>query len=193
MQLGGLRRRGLRAFFEKHFHESCLMSFVSRYSLFLACAFACAVACACAGACSPRGNIHDTKEAKSNACINCHSAAYVQVKEPPHQGIKPVTCNDCHSTTAWVPAIGNGGHPEDLFPIQAATSKHHNPAIGCTDCHLASLGPSTAGQNTDCIHCHIGAHTIATIDGVHASIAGYVPANAATPHSCLDCHPSGAK
>lgn len=144
-------------------------------------------------ACTVEQNIHQTKQGLTQPCINCHSAAYVQVRDPPHMGIKPVTCGDCHNTAAWVPTTGAGGHPEDNFPIAAATSKHHNPAIGCADCHIASLGPSTGGMNTDCIHCHIGAHTIPSIDTVHASVMGYPPANEATPHSCLDCHPTGSK
>lgn len=144
-----------------------------------------------AAACAPEVNVHETKQAKTVGCINCHSAAYVQVKDPPHTGSKPVTCNDCHSTTGWKPTIGAAGHPEQSFPIQSG--KHRNPAIGCNDCHMTSLGPSTAGMNTDCIHCHIGAHTIATIDAVHAMVPNYPPANAAAPHSCLDCHPAGTK
>lgn len=142
-------------------------------------------------------NVHETEKAKSHACVDCHAEAYALVQTPPHEDdagpIKPNTCETCHSTKYWSPSIG-GGHPETAFPIM--TGSHHNAAIGCTDCHLASLGANTAGQNTDCIHCHIGAHTIPSIDAVHAGVkddAGnpYAPANPATPHSCLGCHPTG--
>jgi len=150
-------------------------------------------AIAAAAACAPETNVHETKQAKSQLCIMCHSAAFVQVQNPIHVGEKPVTCQDCHGTKAWIPTTGAGGHPEAAFPIQATTSKHHNPAIGCNDCHDASLGPSTAGANTDCIHCHIGAHTIASVDALHASVQGYTPANPSTPNACRNCHPTGAK
>lgn len=152
-------------------------------------------ACLCVWGCTAEQNIHETKQAQSQPCINCHSAAYVQVKTPPHEGIKPVTCNDCHGTTAWVPTIGLAGHPEESFPIAAANSKHHNPAIGCNDCHDKTRGQSSGGMNTDCIHCHIGAHTIPAIDAVHATlmVANYPPANEMNPNGCLDCHPAGKR
>lgn len=148
---------------------------------------------ACTLACAPEANVHETKQAKSQGCIYCHSGAYIAVKTPVHVGVNPITCGDCHATNAWKPTIGGGGHPEELFPIRAATSKHANPAIGCGDCHDARLGDSTGGQNTDCIHCHIGAHTIASVDQAHAGRPGYTPANPNSPNSCLGCHPSGAK
>jgi hypothetical protein len=136
-------------------------------------------------------NIHDTDQVKGHACFQCHSEAYAQVQTPVHVGVYPNTCESCHMTTAWIPT--SNGHPEALFPI--TTGSHHNAAIGCSDCHLPSLGPSAQGQNTDCIHCHIGAHTIPSIDAVHplSLVPTYTPANPATPHSCLTvgCHPTG--
>lgn len=137
-------------------------------------------------------NIHQTKQALAQPCINCHNAAYTQVQTPNHVFMAyATTCADCHGTKAWIPTTG--GHPEANFPI--TTGSHANAAIGCGDCHKPSLGGSAAGQNTDCVHCHIGAHTIPSIDSAHIGVVDggmpYTPASAASPHSCLGCHPSG--
>jgi hypothetical protein len=140
-------------------------------------------------ACTNNPNIHDTDQASGQPCINCHQSAYALVKNPKHEGLFPQTCETCHSTNAWIPA--SGGHPESKFPI--TTGSHSNKAIACADCHIASLGSDVAGQNTDCVHCHLGAHTLPSIDGAHTTVAGYSPASASMPHSCLSagCHPSG--
>lgn len=134
-------------------------------------------------------NIHDTSQARSEPCVHCHSAAYNQVQTPVHVGVYPDTCADCHNTSAWSPATG--GHPEAMFPI--TTGSHANKAIGCNDCHIESLGPDIGGQNTDCVDCHIGAHTTPSIDSAHTTVAGYTPSSTSMPHSCLaaGCHPSG--
>jgi formate-dependent nitrite reductase cytochrome c552 subunit len=132
-------------------------------------------------------NVHDTPQAQGQPCFNCHSAAYDNVQTPKHVGVYPQTCNDCHDTTSWSDA--NGGHPESKFPITKGS--HANKAIACTDCHIPSLGSDTGGQNTDCVHCHIGAHTTPYIDSAHTTVKGYSPSSGSTPHSCLGCHPSG--
>lgn len=144
--------------------------------------------------CTQQVNVHETKEAKSQGCINCHVAAYLNVQTPVHVNVNPVTCQDCHSTVAWVPATGAGGHPDAKFPISSGA--HHSPAIGCADCHIASQGSSTGGMNTNCIACHIGAHNTPFIDSdpAHASNASYMMKQATgNPHFCLDCHPAGKK
>jgi hypothetical protein len=134
-------------------------------------------------------NVHDTGQARKEPCVNCHRAAYNDVHTPVHVGVYPDTCTDCHNTAGWAPATG--GHPESKFPI--ATGSHANKAIGCDDCHIPSMGSDTGGQNTDCVHCHIGAHTTPFIDSAHTTVAGYPPSSATMPHSCLvaGCHPSG--
>jgi hypothetical protein len=168
------------------------MSLQRRTCSLLLVACASLVCVATLGACAPEANIHDTKQGKAQGCVYCHSAAFVTVKTPVHLGVNPVTCQDCHSTNAWIPTIGGGGHPEARFPLTGA-SKHNNAAIRCGDCHKPSLGENTAGQNTDCINCHLGAHTIASIDAVHATVGGYTPANVNAPNSCLSCHTSGQR
>jgi hypothetical protein len=152
----------------------------------------CALA-ACAAifgaACAGTQDIHETQQAKNKACFQCHSTAYDLVQTPKHVGVYPTTCSDCHSTIAWIPAAG--GHPEAKFPI--TTGSHSNPAIGCSDCHIASLGADTGGQNTDCVHCHLGAHGTPAIDAAHTSVANYMGSSPTSPPSCLSagCHPSG--
>ncbi|HEY2517971.1 MAG TPA: hypothetical protein VGI39_44175 [Polyangiaceae bacterium] len=157
-------------------------------SSLLGCVCLAAALAALAPACQGNEDVHQTQEALSGACYDCHSSAYQVVKTPVHVGVYPTTCADCHTTTAWIPAVS--GHPEAQFPI--TTGSHANKGIGCADCHIASLGPSTGGQNTDCMHCHLGAHNTPGIDATHAGIAGY-PGTPASPHSCLNagCHPSG--
>jgi hypothetical protein len=115
-------------------------------------------------------------------CIGCHAdrRAEADVAVSGHSAFA-TTCGDCHTTTAWLPAIG-GGHPETEFPI----SRGAHSVVACLDCHNASLGPSTDGMNTDCIGCH--EHANAARD--HGDVAGY-PASPPTPHFCLDCHPNG--
>jgi hypothetical protein len=139
-------------------------------------------------ACSGPTDIHETAQVKNAACFDCHSTAYNTVQTPVHAGVYPKTCGDCHATTAWVPATG--GHPEAKFPIK--TGSHANAGITCSDCHIAALGANAGGANTDCTHCHLGAHNVPAIDATHTNIPGY-PGTPASPHSCLavGCHPSG--
>jgi len=155
-------------------------------------AAACAIAALCAlnvAACAGTDDIHETDEARSKACYDCHSTAYQLVQTPKHAGVYPTTCADCHATTGWIPA--SGGHPESKFPI--TTGSHANKAIGCADCHIASRGSDTGGQNCDCVHCHIGAHNTPAVDSLHSGVSGYMGSTLTSPPSCLTagCHPSG--
>jgi hypothetical protein len=123
------------------------------------------------------------------ACVGCHLANFQASTFPGHSAF-PQTCADCHSTTAWTPASG-GVHPEANFPI--ATGSHANAGIICTDCHISALGSPVQGQNTDCIHCHLGAHEQPAIDTTHVQlkVANYPGPNASSPNFCLSCHPKG--
>lgn len=112
-------------------------------------------------------------------CFSCHGDDRTR-GDGLHMGHSTyaTTCGDCHTTTAWTPALG-GGHPDSCFPLTGA-----HIGIACLECHNPMLGPSTAGMNTDCVGCHSGAA------GNHRDVAGY-PASPATPHFCLDCHWDG--
>ncbi|MGH7298272.1 MAG: hypothetical protein ACRELB_25255, partial [Polyangiaceae bacterium] len=154
-------------------HRSCALA--------VACTIAALLPLGGAG-CTGIQNVHETAQAKNKACFDCHATAYDEVQTPVHAGVYPTTCSDCHSTNGWSPAAG--GHPEAKFPI--TTGSHANAAIGCGDCHIASLGSDVGGQNTDCVHCHIGAHNTPAIDAVHASVSGYPGSTPTSPPSCLD-------
>jgi hypothetical protein len=149
----------------------------------LSCALAAGSGCA-----TETNNIHETSEGLSKACFDCHSSAYQLAQSPVHAGVYPVRCSQCHVTTQWVPAPFVK-HPEAKFPI--TTGVHASQGIACADCHIAALGSNASGANTDCIHCHIGAHNAPAVDAVHAAIPNYTPASPSAPHACLGCHPSG--
>jgi hypothetical protein len=123
------------------------------------------------------------------ACAGCHLADFQGSTFPGHNAF-PQTCADCHSTTTWQGASA-GAHPEANFPV--TTGSHSNPGIVCSDCHIAALGSPVAGKNTDCVHCHLGAHMQPAIDARHVAlkVMNYPGQNAAQPNFCLGCHPKG--
>jgi hypothetical protein len=131
---------------------------------------------------SPSGTA--LQDVRTSDCVTCHLAAFNGTSNPVHPGFMPMTCGDCHTTHAWMPALA-GGHPESKFPVADGV---HN--LGCTSCHNVALGSSTGGQNTDCIGCHDGNHVQGKTDPLHTDVRAYV-FNAATPHFCLTCHPDG--
>ena len=119
-------------------------------------------------------------------CVGCHQDDYDNSPFPGHDAF-PTTCQDCHTTNAWTPAIG-GTHPENAFPIQG---EPHSPYRNdCVSCHNPELGSSIGGENTDCVGCHDGEHTRAEMDPKHDEEPEY-PQGAAPPNFCLDCHPDG--
>jgi hypothetical protein len=124
------------------------------------------------------------------ACAGCHAADFQRaVSMFPAHSMYPMTCADCHSTTVWTGASG-GTHPEANFPIMTGS---HSKGVACADCHIASLGSPVKGANTDCIHCHLGAHQQPAIDTIHTmlNVANYPGPNASSPNFCLSCHPKG--
>jgi hypothetical protein len=121
-------------------------------------------------------------------CASCHQADFQSSTYPGHSSFG-TNCVNCHSTTAWSPAL-SGAHPEAKFPL--TTGAHANPGIQCTDCHDPTRGPSAGGQNTDCIHCHLGAHNRPSIDGEHTGVPNY-PSASTSVNFCRDCHPAGRK
>jgi hypothetical protein len=114
-------------------------------------------------------------------CVSCHRQDYDRSPYPGHSAF-PTTCNDCHTTTAWIPA--NGGHPETQFPIKSGA----HSGIACADCHNASLG--SAKDNPDCVGCHTGIHARSKLDAKHQGVRNY-PTGAAPGNFCLNCHPDG--
>jgi hypothetical protein len=130
-------------------------------------------------ACTSR---HDATrvEVRSADCAVCHDD-----KASPHEGRFPDRCGECHTTTAWLPAL-EGFHPGDRFPIDVGGHQ----GIACTACHDAARGSSVAGANTSCTGCHTGAHTRSTVDTQHTGVPDYA-FDAERSNFCLTCHPSG--
>ena len=119
-------------------------------------------------------------------CVGCHQDDYDSSPFPGHSDY-PTTCQDCHTTNAWTPAVG-GTHPENAFPIQA--EPHSAYRNDCVSCHDPELGSSVGGENADCVGCHDGDHTRAEMDPKHREEPDY-PLGAAPPNFCLDCHADG--
>ncbi len=113
-------------------------------------------------------------------CVGCHRADYDSSPYPGHSSF-PTTCSDCHSTTAWVPAL-EGAHPDDRFRISSGA----HSGIACADCHDPALGSSAGGMNTTCVGCHNRARE----DRRHDGERNY-PVGAAPPNFCLMCHANG--
>ena len=123
-------------------------------------------------------------------CYGCHQVASDASTFPNHKAF-PHACLDCHAMSGWKPALA-GLHPEAKFPL--ATGAHADARIRCQDCHILAKGASTAGQNTDCINCHMGSHLGAPMDVKHADLK--VPAYPLAPTTtnyCLACHLTGKK
>lgn len=134
---------------------------------------------------------HEAPALVQEECASCHSADYAATTEPIHRS-DPVLyhqrCVDCHATSSWSPALP-GPHPEERFTISDAV---HNYA--CLDCHsLTRGGPSEKGADTDCVGCHLGAHSPEAALGRHLAIPSfeveeYVPNE---PPWCMQCHDGG--
>lgn len=116
-------------------------------------------------------------------CVGCHQEQFDNAEHEGHQTF-PTTCQDCHTTTAWEPAL-EGAHPNDRFRIDGGDHQYR-----CLDCHDPDLGSSAMGQNCDCVGCHEGEHTRDQMDGEHGDVDGY-PRGPAPPNFCVDCHPDG--
>jgi hypothetical protein len=122
----------------------------------------------------------------SKECVTCHLANFNASTYPGHSAFAK-TCEDCHGRAGWKPAIG-GAHPESKFPL--TSGPHSKNGISCTSCHDPARGSSVGGQNTDCIHCHLGEHQRPSIDAKHKGESKYPGANAPV-NFCRDCHPQG--
>ena len=119
-------------------------------------------------------------------CVDCHRNDYDNSPYPGHDAFA-VTCQDCHTVTAWTPAVG-GLHPENAFPIESGP--HQEYRNDCVSCHNPNLGSPVDGENADCVGCHDGDHTRAKMDEKHSEEPDY-PSGAAPPNFCLDCHENG--
>jgi Zn finger protein HypA/HybF involved in hydrogenase expression len=114
-------------------------------------------------------------------CNSCHNAAYLGTTNPNHQASSfPITCQSCHTTSAWRPASFD--HDGRYFPIYSG--KHRGKWSSCSDCHV-SAGNYRAFE---CIRCH--EHSNRTeVDDKHRGVSGYAYQSAA----CYRCHPRGTE
>lgn len=114
-------------------------------------------------------------------CFSCHSDEYNNTTDPNHQAANfPNTCEDCHTTTAWIPA--NFDHDGQYFPIYSG--KHSGEWDNCIDCHTISNDYSVFS----CIDCH--EHSNKTeVDNQHEGVEGYIYES----NACFECHPTGEK
>jgi hypothetical protein len=106
-------------------------------------------------------------------CYACHQADYDGSTDPGHAAAGfPVTCADCHGTSAWSPATFD--HGATAF---ALTGAHRS--TDCAACHADGY----TGTPTDCYACHRADYD-GTTDPDHAA-TGF-------PVSCTDCHGTSA-
>lgn len=125
------------------------------------------------GGCAKTDDIHETKEARDQPCVNCHGAAFAAVVNPPHAGQFPKTCGTCHTTLAWSPAALPDHHWFVLDGQHGSTP--------CAGCHTGTP-PRYAGTPTDCVGCHLSSYTEAA-HPVHVNVL---------PQTCGDCHSKNA-
>jgi hypothetical protein len=99
-----------------------------------------------------------------SACYSCHTADYQRAPDHVAQAF-PHTCEQCHSTAAWLPAAS--GHTS--FPLTAG-----HAGLACTQCHTSGVfGPVPS----TCYSCHATRYQAAPD---HAALA--------FSHSCEQCH-----
>lgn len=105
-------------------------------------------------ACHPNGRFQGTP----TACSGCHpDPAY-------HAGLFGTLCDQCHSTSGWIPAKFNGPHS---FPTS------HGGSNSCQNCHPNSLASYT------CTNCHNGGEFRSSHSGIK------------NLSNCIACHPNG--
>ncbi len=121
-------------------------------------------------------------------CYSCHS------QDDAHNGSFGTACNQCHNTTAWLPA--NIDHSQTNFPLTGA-----HGSLACNSCHQ---GDAYAGTPTDCYSCHSQDDTHngsfgTACDQCH-NTTDWIPAQYNLPHTfpvnhyraggeCAQCHP----
>ncbi len=164
--------------------------------------------------CLALGDRHDRTEVQKAECVTCHLGDYDRTASPPHAGIFPETCADCHTTLAWRPAQAIR---HDWWPLrnrhleQACAACHasgytsRSTPRACEDCHRgdydAAIAPPHVGYPTDCAQCHDDAGWRPStfmhpwpLQGAHLRIScfdchwGDPPTYAGTPRDCAGCH-----
>lgn len=132
-------------------------------------------------------------------CVGCHRADYDASAFPGHDRFA-TTCQDCHSTAGWSPAVGVD---HDWWPLE---NRHAEAA--CATCHTVGYDPGDTP--TECVGCHRSDYDTSpylghdafptTCEGCHTT-AGWTPATGGHPEAafriasgdhrdieCLECH-----
>lgn len=123
------------------------------------------------------------------ACVHCH--------ESPHRGAPTATCQDCHTSEAWVPSTFTvERHAATGYPLQGRHTE-----VACGSCHVRG---QLVDLPKDCAGCHVDRHR-GKLGGDCAtchSVEGFVPVAGfdhlartgfalTAPHegvACADCH-----
>ncbi len=147
------------------------------------------------------GNYNNTP----NTCAGCHQADYNATINPNHADAQfPVTCENCHSESTWVPSTFNHAA---FYPFTGAhipiandcNACHHGDYVNtpntCAGCHLPDFNSSTnpnhvsLGIPTDCAMCHTTTPdwNPATFP-IHNNYWVLSGAHAAIANDCAACH-----
>jgi hypothetical protein len=101
-----------------------------------------------------------------STCYSCHATDYQRAQD--HAALAfPQSCQQCHTTTAWLPSTF-----QHAFPLRG----RHD--VACAQCHT--------GGNTSTFNC-LGCHTRSETDRDHDEERGYTYNSSA----CYQCHPRG--
>jgi hypothetical protein len=132
-------------------------------------------------------------------CTNCHNGS-----NPPAMGKSGThmttteSCDVCHRTSAWLPALIGNTLPANHRPIPPSTTcsschvggssvfTHPSTTSGCTTCHN---GSTARGQPANAIHMN---SNITTCESCHRNTSSFTVAtfthSAVTPNGCANCH-----
>ncbi len=99
-------------------------------------------------------------------CYSCHATDYQGAPDHTSLGF-PQTCQQCHTTTAWLPSTFR-----HTFPLSGSHDR------SCVECHTTGSTSSFS-----CVGCHSAADT----NGKHADVSGY----SYNSQACYQCHPTG--
>ncbi len=116
-------------------------------------------------------------------CYTCHQVDYQSANNPPHVGVLPTTCQQCHVTTTWL--MGSGGtfdHSTFGFPLTAA-----HASATCVECHANN---NYSIPNANCVPCHntdFGTGSYITASAPGATPVRHDPTNYPAAN-CVNCH-----
>ena len=99
-------------------------------------------------------------------CATCHFDV--------HQARLGSECADCHRVTSFLDVSPVDIHARTFFPLTGA-----HLAVACEGCHADERRGAFAGQDAECVGCHLGAYRSAT-DPDHEALQ--------LSRSCEQCH-----